>query len=127
MTDERHRGPVDRLVGLMPLDAVLRQVDLNELLDRIDVNAVLDRIDVDRLVDRLDVEQLLAKIELEALIARSMRAASHGTLEVVRSRAAQADHFVDRIVDRVLRRTEGYRAVRPPLAPILLEPPEARL
>ncbi len=115
---ERRRSALDRLVGIMPVDAVIRQVDVDEVLERIDVNAligridldhVLDRIDVDRLVERIDMDRLVERLDLEAVVGRSVRAVSHGTLGVIRDRGRQGDRWLERVVDRVRRGTSTWR------------------
>lgn len=99
-----HRSALDRLTGLVPVDAVLRNVDVQALIDRIDMNEVLDRIDMNAVVARMD---------LPAIVQRSVRSATSGTLDEVRAAGARLDHWITRQVDRLLRRSDGWRTAEP--------------
>jgi uncharacterized RDD family membrane protein YckC len=90
MTDDHPNSPLDRLAGLVPVDALLRQVDVNELLDRV------------------DVERLLARIDLESIVGQSVKAATRGTLDILRDQLAHLDSVIDRATDRILRRGDAY-------------------
>lgn len=101
MTEKHDRhSPLDRLAGLVPVDAVLRNIDIEALLDRIDVNALLAKVDLDELVARMD---------LGAIVQRSVRGATSGSLDEVRAVGERLDGWITRHVDRLLRRAPGWR------------------
>ena len=83
---------------------LLDQVDMNDLMSRIDLDALMARVDVNDLVQRLDVDGLVEKTDLGAVIARSSGGVASEALDSARSQAVGMDQFVDRWVQRVLRR-----------------------
>jgi hypothetical protein len=101
MANDQRPTPLDRI--LTPVDAVVQQVinhiDLNAILEQIDLNAILERIDLD------------------AVVERSVRRASRRTLDAAQSEAARLDGWTTGIVDRVLRRSPGWRPLRPAPTP----------
>jgi hypothetical protein len=70
-------------------------VDLEPLLGQIDVNDVVQQVDMDALISRTD---------LGAVIARSSGGMGSEALDAVRSQVIGLDLFVDRWVQRLLRR-----------------------
>lgn len=104
MNDERHRGPLDRLVGALPLDALIQQIDVQALVERIDLNALLDQIDVERLLGRVDLNELIAQVDFEQIIAKSTRGVAARTLDAIRLTAGRLDLAVEAVVDRLVRR-----------------------
>jgi hypothetical protein len=104
---------VNALMQRLDLNAVLRrvdvtalldQVDLNDLISRIDLDAVLARVDVNDLVQRLDIDELVEQTDLGAVIARSSGGVATEALDAARSQAVGMDQFIDRWVQRALRR-----------------------
>ncbi len=87
-TEDHATTPLDRLAGLVPVDALVRQVDVNELLDRV------------------DVERLLTRIDLEAIVGHSVKAATRGTLDILREQLAHLDTVFSGAADRILRRED---------------------
>jgi hypothetical protein len=65
------------------------------VLDRVDINEVLGHIDMDALVEQTD---------LGAVIARSSGGAASQALDAARSQAVGLDRFIDRWVQRTIRR-----------------------
>ena len=104
MSDKTPNGPVDRLLGVVPFDAVIRQIDVQAILERIDLNALLDEVDVDRLVGRIDVAQLLDQVDIGGLIVESTKGVAGRALDAVRLAAARFDLVIERWVNRALRR-----------------------
>jgi hypothetical protein len=107
------RIDLNALLGRVDLDAVLKKVDLDAVLDRVDVNALLARVDLKPLLDRVDVNDLVQRVDMDALvestdlgavIARSSGGMGSEALDAVRSQAVGLDQFVDRWVQRLLRR-----------------------
>jgi uncharacterized RDD family membrane protein YckC len=98
MPEDHPNSPLDRLAGLVPVDALLRQVDVNELLDRV------------------DIERLLARLDLEAIVGQSVKAATRGTLDILREQLAHLDSVLSQAVDRILRR--GDRPAAPDDVPV---------
>ena len=86
----------------------MARVDINPLLDRIDVNDLMQRIDMDALVEHTD---------LGAVIAQSSGGMVTEALDGARSAAVGLDQFIDRWVQRLLRRKRPA-----PLAPPALRP-----
>jgi hypothetical protein len=88
---------------------------------RVDVNAVMDSVDVNALVRRVDVDALVQDTDLGAVIARSTGGVGSDVLDAARSQAVGLDQFVDRWVQRLLRRKHPG----PGIPPALLSPPAA--
>ena len=115
---------VNALVGRVDVNALLDRVDVPALLERADVNEVLDRVDVDALLDRVDVNDLVRRVDMDALveqtdvgavIARSSGGAASEALDAARSQAVGLDQFIDRWVQRGLRRKHPAPAGPPAL------------
>jgi hypothetical protein len=125
------RIDLNALIGRVDIDALLKKVDLNSLIDQVDVNAVLARVDLKPLLDRVDVNDLLSKVDVDALvertdlgavIARSSGGMGAEALDAVRSQAVGLDQFVDRWVQRLLRRKHPAPAAPSALLPAQAEP-----
>jgi hypothetical protein len=95
---------VTALVEQVDLNAVLARVDMNAVLARVDTGALLDRIDVNALLARVDVDTLVRQTDLGAVIARSSGGVASDALDAARSQAVGLDQFIDRWVQRGLRR-----------------------
>jgi len=95
---------LDLVVSALDVNALLTRVDVNALLDRVDVDALLSRIDVNDLVARLDMDTLVEQTDLGAVIARSSGGAASEALDAARSQAVGLDQFIDRWMQRALRR-----------------------
>jgi len=63
----------------------------------VDVNAVVQRVDIDAIVE---------ETELGTIVAKSTTGFATEAVDAARSRTAEADRLVDRVVGRVLRRRE---------------------
>ena len=126
MSEESGRhNALDRLAGLVPVDAVVRNVDVQAVIDRIDLDAVLSRVDLDAVLSRVDVDALVARIDLDQVIARmdlarlmeqSVRGAASGSLDVVRAQSVRLDSWLTVRIDQLLRRKPGWRPSRPTAA-----------
>ena len=110
---DHHRSALDRLTGLVPVDAVLRNVDIQALLDRIDMNELLDRIDVNAIVARVDFDDVVARMDLGSIVERSVHGAASGGVDEVRAASLRLDRWITRRVDRLLRRSPGWRPLGP--------------
>jgi hypothetical protein len=86
------------------VNTLLTRVDVNALLDRVDLGPLLGRVDVNDMVQRVDMDALVERTDLGAVIARSSGGMGTEALDAVRSQAVGLDRFVDRWVQRVLRR-----------------------
>ena len=84
--------------------ALLDRADVNALLDRVNVDALLSRVDVNDLIRRVDVDTLVEQTDLGAVIARSSGGAASEALDAARSQAVGLDQFIDRWMQRALRR-----------------------
>ncbi len=106
---------VNALMQRLDLNAVLRrvdvkalldQVDLNDLISRVDLDALLARVNVNELVQRLDIDTLVEQTDLGAVIARSSGGVATEALDAARSQAVGMDQFIDRWVQRAIRRKQ---------------------
>lgn len=106
---------VNALLAQVDLNALLEKIDVAALLERVDLNAVLARVDTDTLLDRIDVNALLQRVDVDALvehtdlgavIARSSGGVASEALDAARSTTVGLDQFIDRWVQRGLRRKQ---------------------
>jgi hypothetical protein len=109
------RVDVNGLLNRVDVPALLDRADVNELLDRVDIDALLDRVDVNDLVRRVDVDALVEQTDVGAIIARSSGGAASEALDAVRSQVVGLDQFIDRWVQRGLRRKHPPPAGPPAL------------
>ena len=114
------RVDLDDVVGRVDLDRAVDRVDIARVLDRVDLDGVVARVDLDRAVDRVDLDRVIARadvlqlvrwvvqeIDLPALIRTSSGSVAAEMVRGVRDQSADADRAVDRVVDRLLRRSGG--------------------
>jgi hypothetical protein len=92
------------------------------LLARVDLKPVLDRVDVNALVGQIDMDALVARTDLGAVIARSSGGIGTEALDAVRSQAVGLDQWVDRWVQRILRRKRPAPPAPAALLPARAEP-----
>jgi hypothetical protein len=85
------------------------------LLDRVDVDALLSRVDVNDLMRRVDMDTLVEQTDLGAVIARSSGGAASEALDAARSQAVGLDQFIDRWMQRALRRKHPAPSAPPAL------------
>ena len=71
------------------------------------MNAIVDRVDINAVVDRVDIEDLVARTEIGRVIMQSTTSIATRTLDAARSTGVGLDQFMNRWVDRVLRRPRG--------------------
>jgi len=125
------RIDLNAMLGRVDINAILKKVDLNALLDQVDVNAFLARVDIKPLLDRVDVNDLVGQVDMDALVSRTdlgavMARSSGGmateALDAVRSQAVGLDQFVDRWVQRLLRRGRPAPSVPSALLAVQAEP-----
>src|ERR1022692_3183240 len=98
------RIDINGILRNVDVSALIDQVDINEILQRVDVGALLDRIDMNDLVQRLDIDTLIEQTDLGAIIASSSGGIAIEALDAARSQAVGLDGFIDRWVQRALRR-----------------------
>jgi hypothetical protein len=107
------RLDVNALLDRVELSPILDRVDINALLDRADIDNVLRRVDVGAVVDRVDINEVVGRIDMDALveetdlgavIARSSGGVASEVLDAARSQTVGLDQFIDRWVQRLLRR-----------------------
>jgi hypothetical protein len=108
------RIDIQAIVNQLDVQAVLDQIDIQALLEQVDLDAVLERVDLERLIDRIDVNALVQRVDVNALVQRTelgtvVSRATGGVageaLDAMRSAGVGLDGFVQRWVDRVLRRS----------------------
>ena len=114
----------DIILDHVDVDAIVRRIDVNNVVQRIDMDALLDRVDIGLLLDRVDVERVLSRIDLEAVVRRSgvpeIVAQSTGqmagsALDVGRRQLVGLDALIERLADRLFRRTRTDESTRPQL------------
>lgn len=96
--------------------AVLERVDLAALIaEHVDLDAIADGVDLDRIVERLDLIALaryvVDGIDLPDLVRESTGSMTSEMVHSARMQTMDADHVVERAVDRILLRRAGRRAV----------------
>jgi hypothetical protein len=101
------RIDVQAIVDQIDIQALLEQVDLDALLERVDVERLIDRIDVNALVQRVDMNALVQRTELGTVVSRATGGVAGEALDAMRSAGVGLDGFVQRWVDRVLRRSSA--------------------
>jgi hypothetical protein len=137
----RDHGRLDRLLGLMPINAVVEQVDVQAVIERVDINEILTRVDIDalieridinkiveqvdlnRILDRIDVNAIASRIDIEELVARteiggiviqSTTGLFERALDTLRAQFVRLDNLTNRIVNRILRRSPAEMPLAPP-------------
>jgi hypothetical protein len=92
---------------------VLAEVDLDRITERIDVDAIVARVDVGAIVSRVDLpgltEQVMDEVDVGEIIRESSGTMAAESVDALRDQGMRADHLVNRIVDRVLRRKDERR------------------
>jgi len=118
---------VNALLARVDVAALLEKVDLNAVLAKVDTDALLDRIDLNAVLERVDVDALVEQTDLGAVIARSTGGVASEALDAGRSQAVGLDQFIDRWVQRALRRKQpapsAPRAVLGRESPAVNDPP----
>lgn len=113
---------LNALLSRVDLDAVLARVDMNRLLETVDIDALLARVDLNTLLADVDLDALLRDVDLEALVRRSgipdivaesTYSMAGSALDLARRQLVGLDVVVDRIVDRLMRRSEDERREGP--------------
>src|SRR6266487_1575945 len=99
-----NRIDINEILKNVDVSALVDRVDINDVLQRVDVGALLDRIDMNDLVQRLDIDALVEQTDLGAVIAKSSGGIATDALDAARSQAVGLDGFIDRWVQRALRR-----------------------
>jgi len=126
----QERVDVDAIVARVDLDAVIDRIDVNTIVDKVDVNAIVGKVDVNAIVEQVDIEAVIDRLDITAIaqdvlddidlpdIIRDSTGSMAGeSVREMRVQSINADRFVARVLDRVLRR-QGDRHVA------LHEPPE---
>lgn len=84
-------------------------LDIDRILDSVDLDAVIERVDLDAVIHRVDLAgiatEVIGEIDLPELIRESTGAVTSETVRAVRMRSAEADLFMGRIIDRLMRRS----------------------
>ena len=98
------RLDVNALLERVDVNAIIDRADIDKVLRRVDVGAVVDRVDVNEVVGRIDMDALVEQTDLGAIIAMSSGGVASEALDAARSQAVGLDQFIDRWVQRLLRR-----------------------
>jgi hypothetical protein len=102
------RVDMERLARSFPVDEVIDGVDLDRVVDRVDIDRAVERVDLDAIVQRMNLgeiaQEVIDEIDLPAIVRESSGAMASEGIQTVRVQGMNADRFVSRIVDRVLRR-----------------------
>jgi hypothetical protein len=97
------------------LNAILAQTDLNALLARLDLDALVDRVDMNAILERVDIDALIEQTRVGSLVARSGGAAARRVVDHLRDHGVDLDMWMQRQVDRLLRRKGSTLPTGPPL------------
>ena len=95
---------LDPSVVVVLLNLLLPQLDMNAVVARLDFDQIVERIDVNAIVERVDVDALVERTELGAIVARAGAGVASDVIDSARSAGVGLDSFVQRWVDRILRR-----------------------
>jgi hypothetical protein len=102
---------VQRVASVIDLNAMTADLDMDRLTDRIDIDALVARLDVEALLARLDVPAIAAKVIDELDLLQMIRAVSADTasegVRDMRLRGVEADRAIQRVVNRLLSRSDG--------------------
>ena len=90
---------LERIIGIVPIEAILARVDVNALVGQVDVGALLARMDLGTIIT-----DVLSQIELGDLISDSTSSIATDARDAVRVQAMSVDGGLAHVVDRVLRR-----------------------
>jgi hypothetical protein len=99
---------LERIIGVIPIEAVLARVDVNALISQVDLNALLSSMDLGSLIS-----DVLSQIELGDLISDSTSSIATDARDAVRVQVMSVDGGLARVVDRVLRRSRERDVVVP--------------
>ena len=113
---------LNALLSRVDVNAFLARVDVKPLLDQVDVNELISHVDVNELVAQVDVNELVSRTDLGAAIVSSTGGMGAEALDAVRSQAVGLDQFVDRWVQRLLRRRHPAPPAPSALLPAQAEP-----
>jgi hypothetical protein len=99
---------LERIVGVLPIEAILARVDVNALVGQVDVGALLSRMDLGSIIT-----DVLSQIELGDLISDSTSSIATDARDAVRVQAMSVDGGLAHLVDKVLRRRRERDLVVP--------------
>lgn len=109
------RVDLDRVARSIDVQAIAAGLDLDEIASRIDVDALARRVDIEAIVRRLDLaaiaREVIDEIDLPQIVRESTGTLADEAVEGVRAQSMEADRRVERVVDRLLRRTGGRDAL----------------
>jgi hypothetical protein len=99
---------VNEIAASVDVDGLAARVDVGQLLERVDLDAIAQRIDVEAIIRRVDLagiaREVLDQIEVEEVIRESSGSLAVQTVDALRTRGAEADRNLARVVDRLLQR-----------------------
>ncbi|MEV5978347.1 hypothetical protein [Streptomyces sp. NPDC052114] len=118
------RVDLDALVARVDVDRIADRIDLERIAERVDVNHIADRVDVDAVIDRIDLvgitRDVLGEIDLGRIVRDTGGGLTTDTVDAIRLLGQRGDRSVNRLADRILRRTDtppDTDAPAPPRAP----------
>ena len=103
---------LDPNVMVVLLNLLLPQLDLNAIVGRLDFDKIVEKIDVNAIVARVDIDSLVQRTEIGAIVVGASAGVAGEVLDSVRSAGVGLDSFVQRFVDRILRRQASSRPSR---------------
>jgi hypothetical protein len=110
----QERVDVDAIVARVDLDSVVDRIDVNAIVSKVDVNAIVEQVDIEAVIHRLDItaiaQDVLDDIDLPDIIRESSGSMASEGVQELRVQGMNADRFVAKVLDRVLRR-DGDRNV----------------
>ena len=94
---------------------LLPQLDINAVVAGLDFDQIVERIDVNAIIERVDIDALVERTELGAIVTRAGAGVASDVIDSARSAGVGLDSFVQRWVDRILRRQASSQPSGPPL------------
>src|SRR5436190_1023878 len=107
------KGLLGRVAGAVT-ERVVDTVDPHIVLERMDLNTLLAGVDVDALLRNVDLEALVRRSGIPDIVAESTYSMAGSALDVARRQLVGLDVVADRIVDKLMRRSEDQRLEGPP-------------
>ena len=102
-----NRVDINQLLERVDIDEMLDRIDLDKLMERIDVNRIVQRVDIDEILGKVDIDRLVGRTELGGIIVQSTGGIATHALDFVRAQGVGLDEWINRWVDRILRRKPG--------------------
>jgi hypothetical protein len=91
----------EAIVARVNIGRIVAAIPIEDMMAQIDFNAILQNLDIGRIV-----QQVVADVDIAAVVRESTSSIGDDAVDVVRVQSIAADQAIERIVDRVLRRSK---------------------